>query len=81
MHSPQPGLFSQEEQRKKNDWKNDVERFNSEADILNPVDQLILMKHCKVIKYKLYKKLPSDKSAGLSSFTEKSPAAKQELRQ
>lgn len=43
--------------------------------ILNPVDQLILIKHNKAIKYKLYKKLQSDRSAGQSSITaNQSPA-------
>lgn len=49
--------------------------------ILNLVDQLILMKHNKVIKYKLYKKLQSDRSAVQSSLTANHLLQKQELRQ
>lgn len=50
-------------------------------DIINLDDQLILMKHSKVIKYKLYKKFQSDNSAGQSLFTANNLLQKQELRQ
>lgn len=73
--------FFQEAQRMNNDSDMMWNALIQKQDKMNLDDQLILRKHSKVIKYKLYKKFQSDKSAGRSSFTANNLLQKQELRQ